>query len=189
MLPRDRYSRIVTLDPGHGGSDPGAVRGTVHESNLNLIVARKLRDLLERYSDVRVYMTRDSDVFVGLVDRAALSNDVGGIFLSIHHNAATATSAHGIETYYLASSHDVGRSLTSRNFADILQRHLLARTGRSDRGVRTANFSVLRNSTNPAALVELGFMSNQSEFATLTRADYQWRAASAMFYAILEAFR
>ena len=188
MLPSERYSRILVIDPGHGGRDPGAVRGEFRESEFNLAISLKLRQLLERYSDVRVYMTRDSDVSVGLVARTELANEVGGIFISIHHNAANNVNAHGVETYFFNNSNEPELTSASRDLARILHRNLLERTERNDREVRSANFSVLRNSVVPAALVEVGFMSNRYELVTLASVDYQWRAAVAMFYGVLEMF-
>jgi len=188
ILPRERYSRIVVLDPGHGGRDPGAVRNGVRESDINLIVAFKVAELLENEGSVRVYMTRDTDVYVSLGERARFSNEVGDIFVSIHHNAASNIYAHGVETFYLESVSDNSRTLTNRKLADIMQRQLLYYTGRNDREVRRANFSVLRNTTSPATLVEIGFMSNSYELAAIVTPEYQWKASYAIFYGILEAF-
>ena len=188
MLPSERYSRILVVDPGHGGRDPGAVRGEFRESEFNLAISLKLRQLLERYSDVRVYMTRDSDVSLGLAARAELANEVGGIFISVHHNAANNVNAHGVETYFFNNPNETELTSASRDLARVLHRNLLEQTERNDREVRSANFSVLRNSTVPAALVEVGFMSNRYELVTLASVDYQWRAAVAMFYGVLEMF-
>lgn len=188
MLPREKYPRIVVIDPGHGGRDPGAVRGNILEKDLNLTVSFKLRELLNANGTVRTYMVRDTDVFVSLVDRAQFGNEVGDIFISVHHNAARNNNVHGVETLYFANERDLTRTLTSQNLAQIVQRHLLEQTSRHDRRARSMNLSVLRNSVIPAALVEIGFMSNQAELATLSVPERQWQAARAMYYGILEAF-
>ena len=186
--PRERYQRIVVIDPGHGGRDPGAVRYGIRESDVALQISQKLLQLIEADDTIRAYTTRNSDVFVTLEDRARMANNVGDMFVSIHINAARNTSAHGIETYYRANSHDNFRALTSRNLADLMQRHLLANLGSNDRGVRTANFAVLRYSTVPAVLLELGFLTNPQERARINTPEFQWQAARAIYAAMLEGF-
>ena|GEM_PF-352540 len=194
MHPREKYPRIVVIDPGHGGIRPGAVRGGVRESDLNLAVTRKLIQLLERDGFIRAYTTRNSDINLApdnstdLGLRPAMGNAVGDVFLSIHHNASTNLNANGVETYYFATVHDQFRNFSSRNFADILQRHKLSELGSNDRGVISRNFAVLRYSTIPAALVELGFMSNTEELARITTTEFQWQAAHALNNALRETF-
>ena len=188
MHPRERYRHIVIIDPGHGGRDPGAVRNGIRESDLNMLVTNKLLQLIEADGFMRAYTTRNSDVHVGLADRAHFGNGIGDIFVSIHHNAASGTHVHGIETYFRESTHDAFRLLTSRNLADIMHRHLLITLGSNDREVRSANFAVLRYSTIPAVLLELGFMSNAQEFARINTPEFQWQAAWAIYNALLEAY-
>ena len=188
MHPRERYQRIVVLDPGHGGRQPGVVRDGIRESDMVLQVTQKLLQLIEADGFIRAYTTRNSDVYVSLADRARLGNNTGDLFLSIHINSSTNIAAHGIETYFRANSLDNFRSLTSRNFADIIHRNKLVTLGSNDRGVRTANFVVLRYSTIPAVLVELGFMSNAAERERITGTEFQWQAARALYNGLLEAF-
>jgi len=188
MHPSERYSRIVVIDPGHGGHQPGAVRSGVRESDMVLAITNKLLQLIENDGFIRAYTTRNSDVYVSLRDRAEMGNDVADMFVSIHINAARNTSAHGIETYYRANMHDEFRTLTSRMLADIMHRNKLTNLGSNDREVRTANFAVLRYSTTPAVLLELGFMSNPAEFARMQSTEFQWNAARAIYNGMLEAF-
>jgi len=194
LHPRERYPRIVIIDPGHGGRDPGAVRAGIRESDLNLNVTRKLLQLIEADGVIRAYTTRNSDVHLGetsaecLRARANFGNHIGDMFVSIHFNAANNTNAHGIETYYRESGLDAFRTLTSRRLADIMHRNKLTMLGSNDRNVRSANFAVLRYSTIPAVLLELGFMSNQAELARINTAEFQWMAAHAIYSAMLEAF-
>ena len=194
MHPREWYSRIVILDPGHGGRDPGAVRSGVRESDLNLAVTRKVLQLIENDGLIRAYTTRNSDVHlhdvpaVDLRMRPELGNHIGDMFVSIHFNASTNTNANGIETYYRPSTIDDFRLLSSRRLADIMHRHKLNNLGSNDRHVRDANFAVLRYSTIPAVLLEIGFMSNPAEFARIQTTEFQWQAAWAIYQGILEAF-
>jgi len=194
MHPRERYPRIVILDPGHGGTDPGAVRGNFRESDLVLDITRKVLHLINNDGIVRAYTTRNSDTRFSDVQaddlraRADFGNAVGDIFVSIHLNAAHRTAVHGIETYYRASPHDEFRLLTSRNLAEIMHRNKLNVLRSHDREVRSANFAVLRHSTIPAVLLELGFMSNPQELARMVTPEFQWQAAQAIYQGILEAF-
>jgi len=188
MHPRERYRQIVIIDPGHGGHQPGAVRNGIRESDLNMLVTNKLIQLIEADGFIRAYTTRNSDVFVGLSERAHFGNSIGDIFVSIHHNSVTGTHIHGIETYYRESVHDAMRLLTNRNLADIMHRHLLFTLSSNDREVRSANFAVLRYSTIPAVLLELGFMSNPQELARMNTPEFQWQAARAIYNALLEAY-
>jgi len=194
MHPRERYQRIVILDPGHGGRFPGTVRNDIREADLNLAVTRKVMQLIEADGFIRAYTTRNADTHFSEVIgedlriRSAFGNNIGDIFISIHHNSVTGTHVHGVETYYRESIHDSFRSLTSRNLADIMHRHKLMALQSNDREVRAANFAVLRYSTLPAALLELGFMSNPQEFSRMMTSEFQWQAAHAIYNALLEAF-
>ena len=188
MHPREHYARIVIIDPGHGGRDPGAVRNNIRESDLNLLVTNKLLQLIEADGLIKAYTTRNADVFVSLEDRANFGNNIGDMFVSIHFNASSNTAAHGIETYYRESAHDSFRALSSRSLAEIVHRHKLNLLGSNDRQVRSANFAVLRYSTIPAALLEMGFMSNAEELARMQTPEFQWQAARAIYNALLESF-
>ena len=188
MCPRQRYSRIVIIDPGHGGERPGAVYYDVRAADLNLAVTRKLLQLIEADGFMKAYTTRNTDTTVPLAERATLSNNIGDLMLTIHHNAAYNRAIHGVETFYLECERDEFRTLTNQEFASIIQRNMLAQTNRHDRGIRSENFIVLRYTEAPSALVELGFMSHEQEFLTLINAEYQWRAAVGLYHALLEAF-
>jgi len=188
MHPRERYQRIVVIDPGHGGRDPGAVRYGIRERDVVLQISQKLLQLIEADGLIRAYTTRNSDVFVTLEDRARMANTVGDMYVSIHINAARNTTAHGIETYYRANAHDNFRALTSRNLADIMHRHALVNLGSNDRGVRSANFAVLRYSTVPAVLMELGFLTHAEERARINTPEFQWQAARSIYAGMLEGF-
>jgi len=112
--PRNR--RLVIVDPGHGGRDHGAIgpNGT-READIALELARRTATALEKRLGVDVILTRDSDVFITLRDRAALANtENADLFLSIHANAAVNPAMHGIETYSLASASDAGAARVAR---------------------------------------------------------------------------
>ena len=100
--------KTIVLDPGHGGNDPGAIgrRGRSREKDLTLELAEKLRNTL-READIKVIMTRDSDVFIPLSGRSEIANKSGAdLFVSVHINASRVRSMRGFECYYLSNATD-----------------------------------------------------------------------------------
>lgn len=96
--------RTVIIDAGHGGKDPGAVRGKVHEKDLNLAAARQLRKILHSRG-YRVVMTRDSDVYVPLRDRVRIARESrGDLFVSLHADAVKNPSTRGLSAYTLSDT-------------------------------------------------------------------------------------
>src|SRR3954470_9201112 len=153
-----RTFTTVVVDAGHGGKDNGAFRryGGA-EKNATLDVATRLAEKL-RESQFRVVMTRSSDVFVDLDERAAISNrQNNAIFVSVHFNDSGRRGIRGFETYY--------HSPAARQLAYRIQQQIMTLPGAVDRGVKTANFRVLRKAAYPAVRVECGFLSNRSEGA------------------------
>jgi N-acetylmuramoyl-L-alanine amidase len=179
--PQARAQPLLVLDPGHGGSDPGAVACGIREADVVLDVSRRLRPLLEA-SGARVAMTRTTDTFVGLSARAAFANSRGATgFVSQHSNSNRGTPATGTETFVFTSASDRSRSL-----ANGVQRAMLRAWGLRDRGVKSANFAVLRETNMPAILTELGFTNNCSVDARkLASATDRQRMAEEQAPAIL----
>jgi len=169
----------VFIDAGHGGSDPGAVRFGLNEKDANLDIALRLKNKLQA-SGFDVVMTRTDDSYYSLDDRVNMANRSGAdIFLSIHNNAVFAESVHGTETFWCPN----GVSGSS-DFAALVQSSLLSEIGRADRGVKTANFRVIKYTTMPAALVECAFLSNPEENNLLKTADFRDKCATGLFNAI-----
>ena len=163
----------VILDPGHGGHDRGAAIGYVFEKHLALDTARRVEQLLKQ-AGLKVIMTRSRDVFIPLPGRAEAGNRYNNaIFVSLHYNYNRGGSGNGVETYYKHSS--------SYSLAAYIQAYLVQRTRMTNRGVKSASFHVIRNTTrNPAVLVECGFISNPIDRAMLTDPLEQWRIAAAI---------
>lgn len=168
----------VILDAGHGGHDRGAAIGYVYEKHLALDTARRVEDILRR-NGVRVVMTRSRDVFISLPDRAAVGNRYrNAIFVSLHYNYSRGGSGAGVETYH----HFPG----SQPLAAYIQAYLVQRTRMINRGVKTAGFHVIRNTTrNPAVLVECGFVSNSSERSRMLTGEFRARIAEGIAQGIL----
>ncbi|MBD1876390.1 N-acetylmuramoyl-L-alanine amidase [Nodosilinea sp. FACHB-131] len=163
---------VVAIDPGHGGRDPGAVGiGGLQEKQVIFPISLRVAELLESQGVV-VVMTRREDVAVELQTRADIANRAqANLFVSIHANAISLSrpDVNGIESYY--------SSETGRRLATTLQASMLAATGMRDRGVKQARFAVLRQSTMPATLLEIGFVTGAQDAPRL--ADPAWRETMA----------
>ncbi|MFQ6117137.1 MAG: N-acetylmuramoyl-L-alanine amidase [Candidatus Bipolaricaulia bacterium] len=176
---------IVVIDPGHGGSDPGGIgwRG-IKEKDITLAIARLVE--LEALSEpeLKIVLTRRSDVYVPLRERTALANRLGAsLYLSIHANIHNDKRVRGIET--LLPESWKGRSTRSLALARDIQRSLITNLGSRDRGVKYQRL-YLRWSQVPAALVEVGFLSNPEEARLLQSFYYQDRVARSILAAIKE---
>lgn len=171
----------VILDAGHGGHDRGASIGYVFEKHLALDTARRVEQLLVSQG-LKVIMTRSTDVFIPLPGRSATGNSRrNAIFVSIHYNYSRGGSGHGLETYWCHND--------SSQLAGYIQAYLIQQTRMTNRGVKHANYHVIRETKkNPAVLVECGFVSNSSERAGMMAGQYRERIAEGIAKGIL-AFR
>src|SRR5439155_1122874 len=169
----------VVVDAGHGGKDNGAYRRYGGAEKLaTLDVAKRLNRKL-RESQLKTVMTRSDDVFISLDERVAIENrEKNAIFVSIHFNDSRRRGIHGFETYYHSSS---GRELAER-----IQSKLMTIPHSANRGVKTANFRVLRLAVYPAVLVECGFLSNRLEGGEARDAEYRELLADKIAEAIVE---
>lgn len=176
------------LDAGHGGSDPGALGNGLREADVNLDVCLRLARLLDRDTfdtagggSWDVLLTRAADVFVGLQQRTDMANAFGATtFLSVHMNSFTSAAANGTETYcYLGKSTSAGGL-----FRDRLQLAALAAWGLTDRGVKEANFFVLRETNMPAALLEGGFITNPGDAVPMAEPAERERLALELLFAV-----
>lgn len=184
--PQQVYNKVVLLDPGHGASDPGASGNGITEKNMNLTIALKVRDYLNANSDIKVYMTRDSDTYPTNPSRAATANDIADLMVSIHMNSASA-SASGTETWAAAHSNDGDGNLTSLQAAQAVQKYLPTEFGTINRGVKDGkNLLILNSTTVPAILVETCFISNVQDAQKISSVSGQETAAKAIGKAIIE---
>ncbi len=188
----DVLNKIVYLDAGHGGYDPGASYFGISEKSLTLAIQSRVKAKLEA-EGYQVVTTRTSDTYVDLADRSRAANDSeSDIFVSIHINASGSSAAQGIETYYYqpyaeypsrinATYHaNPTRLSMSDTLANAIQSSLINATGAQNQGVKRQTFAVLRETTAPAVLLELGFLSNPQEAARLNTSAYQETLANAI---------
>lgn len=184
--------KTILIDPGHGGSDPGAVGlNRTYEKTITLQMSLKLRDALAQ-KGARVIMTRTTDVDVHSQNATAKQElqarvDVGqranaDIFVSVHHNASTNRDLGGISTYYTP------KTKYDTMLATAIQRRMAAATSVSDKGIRTAEFYVTKRSSMPAALLEIAFISNPQEEALLNNMWFQNKIVASIVQGIEDYF-
>ncbi len=174
---------LVVIDPGHGGRDPGAIGlGGLRETDVILPISKQVNQILQQ-NGVEVIMTRSEDYFISLEGRTRLANRAGAdLFVSIHANAVGGRrpDVNGIETYYYSS----GRSL-----AQTIHNSILQNVNVGNRGVRRARFFVLRNTSMPAVLVEVGFLTGNVDSISLANPNFRSQMAQAIANGILQYIR
>lgn len=185
-------NKIITIDPGHGGSDSGAVGPNGYtEKEGAFAISQKVASILNQ-SGAKVVMTRDSDVDVYGPNASARNElqarvDVGNnansnIFVSIHCNAFVNPAANGTQTFYYGSSYQ------GQRLAQSIQEKMIEVNGLRDRGISTCNFYVVKHSYMPAVLIETAFITNYNEEALLSDDEWQTTMAKAIAEGINEYF-
>lgn len=185
-------NKIITIDPGHGGSDSGAVGPNGYtEKEGAFAISQKVASILNQ-SGAKVVMTRDSDVDVYGPNASARNElqarvDVGNnansdIFVSVHCNAFVNPAANGTQTFYYGSSYQ------GQRLAQSIQEKMIEANGLRDRGISTCNFYVVKHSYMPAVLVETAFITNYDEEALLSDDEWQTTMAKAIAEGINEYF-
>lgn len=164
---------LVFIDPGHGGSDPGAVANGLIEKDINLEVALRLRDILDN-NGIATVMSRDDDTYVGINERVRMANQSGAdYFISIHSNAG---GGEGTETLYYTRE--------SVPFAEIIQENFVNQMGTIDRGIIFRdNLGVIKRTYMPSVLLELGFIDSpvDAEMLQNRQEDMAWAIATGFF--------
>lgn len=180
-------SQTIILDPGHGGSDPGAIGFGLKEKDVVLNVGLKVNKLLQQ-TPFNVKMTRSTDTFISLIGRSNFAKNQGGdMFVSIHANAASA-SASGTETFYYSAATNPYVA-DSKLLATKIQNRMIAAWNLTNRGVKSGNYSVLRENSMPAALAELGFITNKSDNTKLASEYWRNSISDAIYYGILDYYK
>jgi len=174
---------LVVLDAGHGGKDPGASGATLKEKDVTLDMVKKIGQCLTQ-KGIKVVYTRIDDTYVGLDERTTMANLYNAaVFVSVHNNASTSSTPTGTETYYYAPLETPALYIQKDercSLATKLQEVLVSKICRFDRGVKQANFAVLRESQMPSALIEMAFISNPAEEALLSQQSFRQTAAQAI---------
>ncbi|MFE4710992.1 MULTISPECIES: N-acetylmuramoyl-L-alanine amidase [unclassified Paenibacillus] len=182
-LPGDSGKKVIVLDAGHGGSDPGAGSlNKLKEKDFTLAVVLKIEALLKNEPNTQVVLTRSGDTYPTLQERAKLANNLNAsLFVSVHGNSppvGTKTSPSGTETHYSRKE--------SLQFAQIVHKYLIQATGLPDRGIKQTSLHVTRETKMPAILLEVGFLTNAKDEALMYSDDFQQKVAEAVVAGIKE---
>lgn len=171
----------IVLDAGHGGNDRGTTgaRGT-DEKDINILTAELLKSKLQA-AGAKVEMTRESDVFVDLRKRVAISHqNSADAFISIHYDAIEDSSVNGFTTYYTNSY--------QQQLAEAVHAGIATKVNLKDRGARFGDYLVLRENRQNAILLELGYLSNPSEERAITSDYYREQATLGIYQGLLDYF-
>lgn len=174
------------LDPGHGGSDSGAVGNGLKEKEISLDIALKIRSILtNQYENVQIKMSRTGDSGKSLGQRTNEANAWGAdFFLSIHCNAFNG-SARGYEDYIHTS---LSNSSTTAKYQDVIHAEVIKVNQLQDRGQKKADFHVLRETAMPALLTENGFIDNAQDAALMKQSSWRQKVAQGHAIGIAKAF-
>ena len=183
--------KIILIDAGHGGYDPGKVSGSTQEKTINLAIALRLQNYLEQ-ADATVLMTRVDDSDLANSKKSdmysrKLTADTSNadIFVSIHQNSYPGSSVQGAQVFYFNHSDN------SKRLAVCIQNELKSFIGNNNKREVSENSSyyVLKKTSMPAVIVECGFLTNPGEKSKLSDPDYQDRIAWAVYMGIVDYFR
>ncbi|MCL2753691.1 MAG: N-acetylmuramoyl-L-alanine amidase [Defluviitaleaceae bacterium] len=185
-------NRVVVIDAGHGGWDPGKVSAAGHEEkDINLAIVLYLQQFLESSGNIVVFTTRADDVALGDKKRADLMSRVNmptdmqaDIFVSIHQNAFAKASAKGAQTFYYENS------LESKRLAELIQSRIKTSLDLENKMEAKANtvYFLLKETKTPAVIVECGFLTNTNEANKLITEEYQQKVAWAIYLGIMDYF-
>lgn len=178
----EKDRKIVVIDAGHGGSDPGTTSiSNKQEKDFNLALSLKVQELLLKEPEIEVVMTRESDVYPTRTERVQLANKLNAdVFVSIHGNSVLESpQATGTETHYYQRS-------SSKQLAEAIHKRLVKAMGLKDRGIKNTSLQVIRETKMAAVLLEVGFLSNVSDEQAMMSDTVQYKAAQAIVDGIKE---
>lgn len=176
---------VIVLDPGHGGNDPGTSGFGLVEKKLALNIAKKVQSVL-RKNNVTVHMTRTTDNFITLSNRASMANDYDAdLFVSFHHNAG---GGEGFESYIYPGLRDT-KTGTIQDKLHTSIMNFYAPYDLRDRGKKEANFAVLRETKMPAILLENLFLDAATDVQYLKQSVFVKELSSIIAKGIFKAIK
>jgi len=194
LSPHQVYKKVVVIDAGHGGDMPGAYIHGSYEKDIDLAIAMQLKQIFAQSTDksIGVYFTRSDDSNPSFEERVGLANKTDAdLFISIHNNSTVSgqmSSINGTTVMYDEAKEDTGHG--TKEFAQICVNQMSDILQSRNRGIVAGHdIYIIRNSTVPVALIEVGFMTNQKELKELNSTDYQKIAAQGIYNSIEEAFQ
>ncbi|MBP0727206.1 N-acetylmuramoyl-L-alanine amidase [Bacillus sp. RG28] len=183
----------LVLDAGHGGKDTGAdgstsKGATIYEKNITLRIVEYAKGYLSKLP-IKIYFTRESDVYPSLGDRVAFAKSKNAsAFISVHLNASDGTG-NGTETYYYngkISSQSPTKLQDSKLLAECIQKREVSKLNLKDRGVKSADYYVIKNNPMAAILTEVGFVDNKTDNAKLNDPYWQEQAGKQIYLGVLD---
>lgn len=176
----EEEKKVVVIDMGHGGNDVGAqsIDGKIIEKDISLEIGLKVTEIIGENSNIEVLTTRNTDEYVSLNDRIEFSNDNNAdVFVSLHCNADPngTSSTNGVETFYWKNDTD-----ESYNLANSIQSSIVNSLDVRDREVKRDDYAVVKSTECPSVLVEMGFLTNNTELRNLLDDEYQTKMAQAI---------
>ncbi len=190
--PKEVYDKILVLDAGHGGQDPGTSGNNLKEKDITLAILQKTYSRLQNTDKVKTYVTRIGDTYPENISRATMANDIGDVFVSIHMNSASPNpTPNGTEVLFITHETDKDGKLTSKAVATTLLKNVVNALGTNNRGLKydTAeqkNLIVLNRTVVPAVIVETLFLSNPGDALKISNELYQEEVAQAIYDSIIE---
>lgn len=197
VISHSNKGHVVMLDPGHGGYDPGAITSQgVYEKSINLQIAQKVKEMLEP-SGIQVVLTRDEDIDyapdqvrgrntkkqIDLNRRIAMANQAkADVFVSLHVNATATGQNSGAETFYHYKSE------SGKRLAALIQQELIKISGMNRRIAKPGDFYIINNTSMPAVIVEMGYLSSKKEQKKLQQSWYQEQLSRAIAKGIANYF-
>ena len=188
--PSEKYDHIVVIDPGHGEKMAGAVAGEYCEKDINLAVSMFLKELMEERGDgsLGLYFTRTEDVDVSLENRIGMANELDAdMFISIHCNSYSMQESVRGTQVLTDKSDTASRPGESMRLAGLLMTNTISAMDTKDMGIIDGSDKyVLRTANVPAALLEIGFMTNNTDLSKMIDEEYQKKCAEGIYDAILQ---
>lgn len=193
LKPKEIYDKIVVVDAGHGGNTPGATKQGIYEKDIDLAIAMKVKEIFDTSEDksIGVYYTRTEDTNPSFENRVGLANNSDAdLFVSIHNNSTPSGRMSNINgTQVMYDEAKAEQEMGSKGFAQICLEEVITAIGSSNKGLVEGNeIYIIRTSEVPVALIEVGFMTNQTELNNLKSEEYQGRVAQGIYNAIMRAF-
>lgn len=190
VRPCKKYDKIIVLDAGHGGNDPGTSGGGVTEASINLAVVQYAKELLDQRKDWKVYYTRLSDVRPSLSERVEFANALhADMVISVHCNHNPVSAVNGVKTLY-SKVQGQGETFNSKSLAEFCGEYVAEETGLRNGGLeeRSGNLHIIKYCTMPMTLIEFGYMSNQNDLALIKTEEAQRNCARAIYRTIEAAY-